>query len=135
MKIVKISWRENDVARAFFNGMGLNPQRIFYDDDAYNTATNAIGVKRIMHRLPGRTGQWLLVTSAFHIPRAMGAFRAVGLDVVPYPVDYRSHGGRMTFSFPQLHESLEIADMAVHEWIGLLYYYLTGRSPELFPRP
>jgi uncharacterized SAM-binding protein YcdF (DUF218 family) len=78
----------------------------------------------------------LLVTSSYHMPRAMGVFRAAGFAVEAYPVDWRTRGPRDALRpFTSLAAGLERADTATREWIGLLVYWLTGRSTELFPGP
>jgi uncharacterized SAM-binding protein YcdF (DUF218 family) len=80
--------------------------------------------------------RWLLVTSASHMPRAIAAFRAAGFPVEAYPVNWRTRGWRDAAQlFGSLAEGLTITDAAVHEWVGLAAYRLTGRSAELFPAP
>jgi uncharacterized SAM-binding protein YcdF (DUF218 family) len=80
--------------------------------------------------------RWLLVTSAFHMPRSMGLFRTAGFAVEAYPVDWRvgSRGDLMTFSNAVL-DGLGRTDTAVREWIGLIAYRLTGKIDELLPGP
>ena len=90
--------------------------------------------KQIAQPKPGE--RWLLVTSAYHMPRSIGVFRAAGFAVEAYPVDWRTRGSRMRWRpFPTLGEGSGATDTAVREWVGLLAYWLTGRSSELFPRP
>ena len=86
--------------------------------------------------LLGPSARWVLITSAFHMPRSMGAFRKAGFIVEPWPVDYRTRGAAdLTRPFDKVSEGLRRVDMAVHEWVGLVAYRLAGRSPELFPAP
>jgi uncharacterized SAM-binding protein YcdF (DUF218 family) len=76
------------------------------------------------------------VTSAYHMPRAMAAFRAAGFPVEPYPVDWRTRGPiDVVRPFVSLGDGLRRTDTAVHEWIGLLAYRLSGKTAELFPAP
>jgi uncharacterized SAM-binding protein YcdF (DUF218 family) len=75
---------------------------------------------------------WLLVTSAFHMPRAVGIYRQLGWQVVPYPVDYYSTGDAFR---PQFALNLRDLVVGVREWTGLLMYHLTGRTAALFPAP
>ena len=79
--------------------------------------------------------RWLLVTSAFHMPRAMGAFRHAGFDVIAWPADYLSLGVPSEWVKPNeaLSEGLRRVDFGAKEWIGLLAYRLTNRTDELFP--
>jgi uncharacterized SAM-binding protein YcdF (DUF218 family) len=70
------------------------------------------------------------------MPRAVGVFRKAGLDVVAYPVDYRTTGpGDLISISAELSNGLRRADEAVREWAGLVSYWLLGRSSALFPAP
>ncbi|MBV8839099.1 MAG: YdcF family protein, partial [Alphaproteobacteria bacterium] len=85
---------------------------------------------------PKPTERWLLVTSAHHMPRAMGVFRAVGFPVEAFPVDYRTRGAiDIARPFSTLGDGLRRTDTAAREWVGLLAYRLSGRTTELFPGP
>jgi len=85
---------------------------------------------------PGASDPWLLVTSAAHMPRAVGVFRREGFYIQPYPVDWRTRG-REDWAVPFRWASSGLArvDAAAHEWVGLVVYYLTGRTLTLFPAP
>jgi uncharacterized SAM-binding protein YcdF (DUF218 family) len=84
--------------------------------------------------VPKSGERWLLVTSAFHMPRSIGAFRRAGFEVEAYPVDWRTRGWvDAATPFDKLSAGLARTDLAVHEWIGLIAYRLTGRSSALFP--
>ena len=79
--------------------------------------------------------RWLLVTSAYHLPRAMGVFRKAGFPVEAYPVDWRTRGAVDALRpFETASDGLRRTDTAVREWVGLAAYWLTGRTSELFPR-
>ena len=85
---------------------------------------------------PKAADRYLLVTSAWHMPRAIGAFRKAGYDVVAYPVDFRTSGPDDTWRpNSAIYNGLERVDQATKEWLGLLVYRLSGRSSELFPAP
>ncbi len=78
---------------------------------------------------------WLLVTSARHMPRAVGAFRKVKWPVVPYPVDYVTTGEaslRPGFNFAG---GLAGLSESIREWVGLVAYAMQGRSDAIFPGP
>ena len=99
-----------------------------------NTLENAILSKDLARPQPGE--RWLLVTSAYHMPRAIGIFRKAGFDVEPYPVDWRTSGsGDALRPFPTVGDGLRRTDTAVREWVGLLVYWLMGMSSSLFPAP
>jgi uncharacterized SAM-binding protein YcdF (DUF218 family) len=130
---------DNSLPEAPFAGrvmarFGVAPDRITLEGTSRTTYENAVFSRQLVSPKPGE--RWLLVTSAFHMPRSMGAFRAAGFDVEAYPVDWRSRGWIDAASpFDSLSSGLGRTDAAMHEWIGLLTYRLTGRSKELFPSP
>lgn len=114
--------------------LGVAPDRIIYERRSRTTYENAIYAKQLARPQAGE--RWLVVTSAFHMPRTMGVFRKVGFEVVPFPVDYRTAGTLslvQTFAF--VSEGLRRTDIATKEWIGLLAYRLSGRSEHVFPGP
>lgn len=120
---------EAAVMRRFLVEEGIDPARIVLEDASRNTVENAGLTLATANPQPGET--WVLVTSAFHMPRAVGSFRSAGWRITPYPVDY---------STPQPHtrhlgQNLVLLGTAEKEWIGLLAYYLTGRSETLIPGP
>lgn len=123
-----------DIARRFYAGFGIPEDRLVFEGESRNTAENAEFTKSMIDLVPGRTT--LLITSAFHMPRSMGIFRAAGLDVVPWPVDYRAvPNPRFELELAEPSYNVNTASVAVKEWIGLLVYALTGRSAALFPAP
>lgn len=114
--------------------LGLDPARIAYERASLNTYENAAFSKELAQPKAGET--WLLVTSAFHMPRSMGVFRQVGFEVLPYPVDYRTAGpNSLLRPFGFVGEGLRRTDIAAKEWIGLMAYYLTGKTDALLPAP
>lgn len=120
---------EADVAAAVFARLGLDLGRVTFEKASRNTAENA----RLSHALiqPKPEENWLLVTSARHMPRAINTFRAAGWPVIPYPVDFRS--GRIgEFSFSPL-QRLAGVNLAAREWGGLLWYRIRGWTSELLP--
>lgn len=125
---------ESVVAMRLLEDLGVPRERLVAEDRARNTVENAVFSKEIAQPKPGE--RWLLVTSAYHMPRAVGVFRKAGFAVEPYPVDFRTRGPiddlRPSSS---IGDGLRRADTAMREWVGLLVYWLTGRSSELFPGP
>lgn len=125
---------EGEAARRFFLSMGIPADRITIEDRSRDTAENARFTKALVDPKPGE--RWVLVTSAFHMPRSVGCFRAIGWDVLPWPSDYRSAGPQdLTRFVSQPSVGLERVDIATKEWIGLLAYRLSGRTNGLFPGP
>lgn len=124
-------WSENDVAKLFFENSGINLKRVRFDDKSYNTYTNAIESEKLI--APTETGKWLLVTSAFHMPRSVAAFQETSINIQPYPVGYMTRLKRQGLLNLNASENLMMLDWAVHEYIGLVAYYITGRSSSLYP--
>jgi uncharacterized SAM-binding protein YcdF (DUF218 family) len=121
---------EARVARALILGAGVAPSRVLFEDRSTNTCDSATGARALVQ--PAATERWLLVTTAAHVPRAVGCFRAADWHVIPYPADFRS--GPTPWSYDVV-SNLATLDYAVHEWLGLLYYRLRGYTSELFPAP
>lgn len=114
--------------------LGVAHDRIAAEEQARNTIENAVFSRLVANPKPGE--RWLLVTSAYHMPRAMAVFRAAGFPVEAYPVDWRTRGPiDMVRPFASLGDGLRRTDTAVHEWAGLLAYRLTGKTADLFPAP
>jgi uncharacterized SAM-binding protein YcdF (DUF218 family) len=124
---------EADVARALFTQLGLPPDRAIYESKSRTTYENAVLSRKLVDPKPGET--WILVTSASHMPRSVGAFRRAGWPVLAWPVGYKSIPELELSVLPPFGEELEELDLAAHEWGGLLGYYLTGRTDALFPGP
>ena len=127
------SAKEADFALSILEKLGVARERLTAERDSRNTAENAAYSKAIAGPKPGE--RWLLVTSAFHMPRSVGLFRKVGFAVEAYPVDWRaSEHGMFSFS-PVAVEGLELAHVAMREWIGLTAYWLTGKIDTFLPGP
>ncbi len=125
---------EAPTARALWESLGIPANQIVLENKSRNTWENALFTKALVNPKPGEI--WLLVTSAWHMPRSMGIFRKVGFKVTPYPVDYRTYGDKRDFQFPYLAlDELTMLDNAMHEWIGLAAYHLTGKTDAWFPAP
>lgn len=129
--------KEAPVARQVFSELGLVPDiaagRVQFEDRSRNTFENAVYAYQLAQ--PAANAQWLLITSARHMPRAMGTFRKVGWPVTAFPVDYATDGAydfAPVLSFASGFGSLTDG---LKEWLGLLYYYVLGRTNALFPAP
>ncbi|MEM6665764.1 MAG: YdcF family protein [Pseudomonadota bacterium] len=109
--------------------------RLVLEDQARNTAENATLTLDLLKPKPDQ--RFLLVTSAWHMPRSMGRFRAAGwTQAIPYPVDFRTAGPQDRFRVATtLSDGLRRVDTATREWIGLAAYFATGRTDQLFPEP
>ena len=123
-----------DVARRFLTGVGIDAGRIIIERQSQNTCQNARHIHDAV--APGPEERWLVVTSAFHMPRTMGCFRKVGWAPIAYPTDYKRIAGpkglRPTIS---VGGNLSMLNLAVHEFVGLLAYRVSGQIDDLFPGP
>jgi uncharacterized SAM-binding protein YcdF (DUF218 family) len=114
--------------------LGIAHDRITAEEQSRNTIENAVFSRLIANPKPGE--RWLLVTSAYHMPRAMGVFRAAGFPVEAYPVDWRTRGpADLVRPFSSLSDGLQRTDTAAHEWVGLFAYWITGQTTALFSAP
>lgn len=125
---------QTGVAAEILGSIGLDPARVTFDEQARDTCGTAAGTRALVQPQPGET--WVVVTSAMHMPRTVACFRAAGWGgVIPYPTDHKvviGHWGTGTF---QVADNLSLLDVAAHEWTGLVYYRLTGRTGEWLPGP
>ena len=124
---------EADYLYPLLDSFGIARERVQLESRARNTAENAAFAKEIAKPKPGE--RWLLVTSAFHMPRAVGAFRRAGFPVEAYPVDWHTPPRPSLQLGTDLAGGLDQLDRSVHEWIGLFVYWITGRTTALFPAP
>jgi uncharacterized SAM-binding protein YcdF (DUF218 family) len=112
----------------------LSRDRIIVERKSRNTTENAAFTKQLVMPKPGE--RWLLVTSAMHMPRAVGVFRKAGFAVDAYPVGYQTASTKDLWTLSSaLMGGIGIMDRAVREWNALLVYWITGRISVLFPGP
>ncbi len=118
----------------WWSSLGIAPARIVTEGDSRTTYENALNLRAIVKPTP--SDRWLLVTSAAHMPRAMGVFRHAGFAVTAYPVDFRTTGrDEMADLSTSIPGGLKRLDDATKEWIGLVAYRIMGRTAEIFPAP
>jgi uncharacterized SAM-binding protein YcdF (DUF218 family) len=121
------------VAKILFEQLGLGTERVLFESESRNTLENAKYSFDLAK--PQKGEKWVLVTSASHMPRAVGVFRKVGWPVIPYPVDY-STTGKIEFGiFLDGFAGLSSLSSVLREWVGIVAYWFMGRTSELFPGP
>jgi uncharacterized SAM-binding protein YcdF (DUF218 family) len=125
---------EAEIVRRYLPSFGIDPARLQFEAKSRNTDENVRQSLAVL--TPKADERWLLITSSWHMPRAVGIFRKQGWDVLPYPVDFRTAGAEDRWRpFSSVSVGLRRAEVASREWMGLLVYRLTGRTSALFPGP
>ncbi|TCK04945.1 YdcF family protein [Marinobacterium mangrovicola] len=130
--VLRPEFRGGDVAAGYLQSLGL-ADRLIIERNSRNTYENAVYTLDELGGVP--EGNWLLVTSAFHMPRSIGVFRRQGWGITAYPVDYRALSTNGTRLDPSLWENLRDTETVLREWVGLVAYYLSGKTSQLFPAP
>lgn len=126
--------READYATALFQGLGIPKSRLTMERQSRNTRENAEFSREIVKPKPGE--RWLLVTSAYHMPRSMGLFRKAGFPVEAYPVDWKVGTEEDLFKYyVTANDGLQLVDIGVREWLGLIAYRIAGHTDALLPGP
>lgn len=123
-----------DSAPRLLTALGVAPERLVLENRSRNTYENAVFSRDVVKPQPGQT--WLLVTSAFHMPRSMALFREAGFDAVAWPTDYKTLGTeRPGLTRDNQLDSLRNTSIGIREWTGLVAYWLAGRIDSPFPAP
>ena len=126
---------EGDAAASerFFPLFGVGRDRLIEETQSRTTFENAVNTKEFL--ASQGLSKCLLITSGFHMPRSVGIFRKLGIDIVPWPTDYRTDGQvKAGLDFTQPNLNAQNLATAIREWYGLIGYYLAGRTSELYPR-
>lgn len=122
---------EAEFARQYFIDSGLTGARLMMEDKARNTAENIQYSKALVKPQPNEN--WVVITTAFHMPRSIGLFCQQNWPVIPFPVDQASHPETLFNVNLNLAGHTASLKGAVHEWTGLLAYFLTGKIDQILP--
>ena len=120
----------SDVAKKFYKSLGVNIQNIYFDNKSRNTYENIVFAKKEFD--PNEDEKWVLVTSAFHLKRAINIGEKLGWKFIPYATDYKlpkKFRWRLSINF---FANLASFQHSSHEWVGIIFYYLMGRSSKIF---
>lgn len=122
--LMGVGQTEAERAKIFFDSLGVKDSQVQYESASRNTYENAV----LTAKLPGvdPTQRWLLMTSAWHMPRSMATFEKAGWNVTAYPVDFRTGTDSDWLDFSMAGGASDW-QVALHELVGLLAYKLTGR--------
>lgn len=131
-QLIKGTGTEADVARVIFRQAGIDPSSVIFESRSANTWENIVLSRQLVS--PKSRESWLLVTSAFHMPRAMGVAQKLGWKMMPWPSDYLTGKDYAGPEFPSsFSANLNQFELAVHEWMGLAAYRLTSKTVTLIP--
>jgi uncharacterized SAM-binding protein YcdF (DUF218 family) len=129
--MIRPEYKGADVARELFAQQGLDLARVSFERESRNTHENAVLTRQLVQ--PGENENWLLITTAWHMPRSVGIFCKQQWPVIPYPVDHYTPRGQLLSVDLDLSGHLRDLVIGVKEWVGLVAYYLTGKTTALLP--
>jgi uncharacterized SAM-binding protein YcdF (DUF218 family) len=141
---------ESEVAADWLAGMGVNRGDIILEDQARTTYENALYIKDwlVSYRSDQRADRRgsnsdegqdnlkvdqsdnlkiYLVSNAIHLPRAVGVFRKQGIAVIPISAGIITDHRRGWLDYFPGRDAFTANMMAVHEWLGIVWYRMTGR--------
>lgn len=124
---------EAETAKKEFQALGIDPASVVFESDSKNTKENASKTADLIK--PNSNDKWLLVTSAYHMPRSVALFQKQGFNLIPYPVDYHTSGHYEMWFFLGLKMNLDAWHASSREWLGMVINYIMGRSDEIYPKP
>ena len=119
------------VANKFYSEMGIDISQITFEFKSRNTYENILFSKKIAQ--PKKDEIWLIITSSFHMRRAMNISKKLEWKFIAYPVDFRT--GKELISLKpnfNLLENFNSFNLASHEIVGLISYFILGRSSKIF---
>ena len=125
------AFKEADLIKQFLMGLGVTTDRLILERESRNTFENATLSKKLIQPQPEE--KWLIITSAAHMPRAVGTFCKLGWPVIPYPVDHETNPEYLWRVEPMFGQHLSLLSNAVKEWIGLIVYNATHKTTALLP--
>lgn len=122
---------EARVASHIFDELGVPEHRVVLEEKSRNTWENFLFTRRLVH--PKANETWILVTSAFHMPRAMGIAQHIHWKMIPWPAAYISTGHGWGEFDPRYSNKIMPLEAVIHEWLGLIAYRIEGRTDSLLP--
>lgn len=122
---------EADIIEPFLRKAGLNTGRLILENQARNTAENVSRTKQLIQ--PKAQENWIVITTAFHMPRTIGLFCQQNWPVMAYPVDHQTIPSEMYNARFNLSGHANNLQHAIHEWLGLAAYYATGKIDSILP--
>lgn len=124
-------YKAADIAKILFQQQGLDLQRVIFERESRNTYENAVYSYHIVS--PKAAEKWVLITTAWHMPRSVGIFCKANWPVIPYPVDHQTQKGHLFRLNFDLSGNLVAVQTAFKEWLGLLAYRVSDKTTALLP--
>ena len=118
------------VAKSFYKKIGIEIDKIIFEDNSRNTYENITYSKKIAN--PKINENWLLITSASHMKRALLIAEKNNWKLIPYAVDFKNIKNFKLIPNLKLLKNLNLFQQGLHEWLGLVSYYLMGRTNKIF---
>ena len=112
----------SEVMKRLLVEMGSDAKQIFIEKKSFSTYESALNLKPWL-----KERKFILVTSAGHMPRAMAVFHKQGLTPVPAPTQFLSRKNYLAISYLPSPLHLYYSDLAMHEYLGILWYKLTDK--------
>jgi len=123
--VVETAIKGGDTNRLFFEAVGIDPSSVVVENDSRNTFENAALTAPL---LPPDDRPWLLVTSASHMPRSVMIFEDRGIDIIPYPVDYRARAPSWSVHRMNIAGRFTLMTIALKEYVGMAYFRFLQKS-------
>ena len=128
--ILDYEFTHSEAAKIFYQNLGIDLNRINFEDQSRNTYENILFSKNIAN--PKVDENWVLVTSAFHLKRSINISEKISWNLIPYPTDF-NQPIKFNWKFDyNLLNNLVFFRNASHEWLGIIVYYFLGRTSKIF---
>ena len=119
--------REASYISAYIHQLGIADSLFITEEQSKNTYENALFTK-VLFEQKGYNKRIILVTSAFHMKRAMGCFEKQGFEVIPYACDPLTNGEPLKIHeyFLPSPQAMMGWEVIIKEWIGYFVYKTKG---------
>jgi len=116
---ISSSSRPAEEIAKFIQSFNVSKENILLEEKSKNSYQSAKEIKKIIG-----DESFILITSAYHLPRSVYIFRKMGLDPIPVPADFKAEENYNILDLFPDPRNLKKCDLAFHEYFGLLYYHL-----------
>jgi uncharacterized SAM-binding protein YcdF (DUF218 family) len=108
--------------------MGVRQEDILLENRSRNTYENALFSKELIDSQHVKSDKILMITSAYHTPRALGCFKKVGLKVDPFPANFigKKPSWKTNYWLKPDAQAFFNWEAIFKEWIGYVVYVLKG---------